>query len=76
MTECPDCKAAAEQEHHGFRVCPGCCARSVARSPHFKRVRDTGMQDRQYRSLLEQMGTTHQAVKDAAAADVLMRRQK
>jgi carboxylesterase type B len=68
---CADCTAAAAQPWHGFTAkCPGCCARAAARSPHFRRVRDNGTQDRQYRALLEQMGLSHDQVKAAAAADV------
>lgn len=68
---CDNCTRAATEPWHGFTAgCPGCCARSVARSPQFHAVRKSGMQDRRYRALLEQMGTTHDAVKAAAAADV------
>jgi carboxylesterase type B len=71
MSPCEDCATAARELHHGFRNgCPGCCARAAARSPHFRRVRDNGTQDRQYRALLEQMGLSHDQVKAAAAADV------
>jgi hypothetical protein len=74
MTTCPDCTQAAARPWNGFRAgCPGCAARAAARSPHFRRVRDQGMQDRQYRALLEQFGLTHQQVKDAAAADLEQR---
>lgn len=67
---CPDCATAAKQLHHGFRAnCRGCCARAAARSPHFHRVKTSGMQDRQYRALLAQFGLEHSEVRAAAEAD-------
>jgi hypothetical protein len=70
MTDCEDCTLAARQLHHGFRAkCSGCAARAAARSPHFARVKTSGMQDRAYRGLLEQFELTHDQVKAAAAAD-------
>lgn len=69
---CPHCTAAAQRMHHGFQACcQGCSARAAARSPHYRRVRDAGRLDRQYRALLEQFGLTHEAVKEAAAVDKL-----
>lgn len=70
MSDCPDCTLASKQPHHGFRAnCQGCAARAAARSPHFRRVRDNGMQDRAYRSMLDLYGITHDDVKAAAGAD-------
>jgi hypothetical protein len=72
MSGCPDCTAAAERDWHGFvNGCRGCCARAAARSPHFRRVRDAGAQDRAYRQLLEQFALSHEDVKAAAAVDAL-----
>lgn len=71
---CPDCKAAAEREHHGFQAnCRGCRARGAARSPHYRRARESGMQDRPYRALLQQFELTHEQVRAAAAADFMLR---
>ncbi len=71
---CPACLTAAVRPSHDFREnCTGCCARSLARSPHFKRVRDAGMQDRPYRLLLLQFEVTHADVLRAAAADALLK---
>lgn len=68
--DCEDCTIAAQQRHHGFRSgCKGCAARAAARSPHFRRVRDNGMQDRAYRAMLDLYGVDHGQVKAAAAAD-------
>ena len=71
MSTCMDCTKAARAEHWGFAAdCVGCCARAAARSPHFRRVRDAGMQqDGQYRRLLAQFGLQHEQVRAAAAAD-------
>lgn len=72
MNSCPECQTASAQPHHGFAMgCAGCCARAAARSPHFFRVRQAGMQDRQYRALLEQFGLTHDQVKAAHASDAI-----
>lgn len=72
MSSCDNCTTSAQQEHHGFSAgCRGCCARAAARSPHFRRVRDQGHQDRHYRALLQQFDLTHDQVKAAAAADKL-----
>lgn len=71
---CTNCTRAAAEPWHGFSSgCPGCRARSVARSPQFYAVRKSGVQDRHYRGLLEQMGTAHESVKAPAAADAAMR---
>lgn len=70
MTDCIDCDMAAKKSWHGFRNgCAGCCARAIARGPHFYRVRTQGVQDRHYRQLLQEFGTTHEQVKAAAAVD-------
>ncbi len=70
---CPDCTAASERGHHGFRAeCMGCCARAAARGPHYRRCRDAGVQDRAYRQMLEQFGLTHQQAQDAATSDALV----
>lgn len=69
---CEDCDTAAKEPHHGFRAnCKGCAARAVSRGPNWRRVRDAGMQDRRYRAELELLGVTHEAVREAAAADRL-----
>ena len=71
---CKACAAAASELSHLFiSGCMGCCARAAARSPQYRKARDTGIQDRAYRSLLEQFGLTHEQVRDAAAADVVSR---
>ena len=73
-SDCPDCTAAAQQDWHGFKAgCLGCAARAVARGPNYRRVRDAGRLDRQYRGELEQLGVTHEQVKAAAQADALGR---
>ncbi len=67
---CKDCETAAARMWSGFTFgCQGCLARSAARSPHYRRVRDAGKLDRQYRALLAQFGVSHEAVKEAAARD-------
>lgn len=67
---CEDCAAAAREPWRGFMAsCRGCCARALARSPHFRRVRDSGMQDRAYRSALQQFGLTHEEVREAVRKD-------
>jgi hypothetical protein len=67
---CLDCDLAAKKRHHGFRSgCQGCAARSLVRSPHWRRVQAAGVQDRPYRAALAQFGLTHEQVKAAAAAD-------
>lgn len=67
---CSDCDRAAKKRHHGFSAgCRGCAARSLVRSPHWRRVQQAGVQDRQYRAALQQMGVTHDDVCAAAAAD-------
>lgn len=70
MTDCTDCLAAAKRAHHGFTAnCRGCCARALARGPHFRRVREAGSLDRAYRLALEQFGLDHLEVRAAAQAD-------
>lgn len=72
--DCPDCKDAAERPHHGFHAgCSGCRARSAARTPHYRRARESGVQDRPYRLLLHQFDLTHEQVRAAAAADFASR---
>ena len=70
---CADCTTAAKRSHWGFTAgCRGCCARSASRTPHWRRVRDNGMQpDRQYRLLLDHFGLTHDEVRVAASLDRL-----
>lgn len=71
---CPDCEAAARTPWHGFRACSGCAARAVSRGVNYRRCLAAGMQDRLYRDELELMKTTHEAVRAAAAADQLNRK--
>ena len=72
MTSCPDCLAASERMHHGFKAgCDGCKARAISRSPHYRRVRDAGRLDRDYQRLLDSFGLKHEDVKTAAEADKL-----
>jgi hypothetical protein len=70
---CLDCATSAKAEHWGFTAgCSSCCARAASRTPHFRRVRDAGMQlDSQYRRLLAQFRLDHEQVRAAAAADRL-----
>lgn len=69
---CEDCDMAKFVLHHGFRMgCLGCCARAASRSPQYRKARDTGMQQRDYRALLDQFGLTHQQVREAAANDAI-----
>jgi hypothetical protein len=63
---CPDCQAASERMHHGFKAgCDGCKARAI------RRVRDAGRLDRDYQRLLDSFGLKHEQVKEAAKADKL-----
>ncbi len=67
---CHHCILAAKKRHHGFEAgCAGCAARSLVRSPHWRRVQQAGVQDRYYRLALAQHGVTHDQVRAAAAAD-------
>ena len=67
---CRHCTLAAERSHWEFATgCRGCIARGVARGAHFRRCRDAGALDRQYRQQLQQAGVTHDEVKSAATAD-------
>lgn len=67
---CEHCEIASKRLWSQFTVgCKGCLARSCARSPHYRRVRDAGVLDRQYRMLLEQFKVTHDEVKAAAQRD-------
>jgi len=70
--KCKDCAQASAQVWHIFSAdCPGCAARALARGPHFKRCRDAGRLDRQYRAALDLFGLTHEQVRAAAAVDRL-----
>jgi hypothetical protein len=76
MSDCDDCRKAAERRHHGFQSgCKGCCARAASRSPHYRRCRDSGVQDREYRGLLTQFSLTHDQVRDAAQSDAMGKTQ-
>ena len=71
MTDCKACKKATERASGEFiGGCLGCAARAAARSPHYRRVRDAGVLDRQYRSMCEQYGVTHEQVRAQAQVDV------
>jgi hypothetical protein len=71
-TTCPECATSAREPWHHFTGgCKGCAARSIARSPHFHRVSQAGMQDRAYRMALQQFAVSHEEVKAAAASDAL-----
>ena len=68
MADCPDCTTARAQPHWGgYRAaCPGCRARSFARSPQFDAARKAdkttlaGRAAREaYRVLLAQVGVEH-----------------
>jgi hypothetical protein len=67
---CEACKQAAERVSAMFRDgCPGCMARSAARSPQFFEARQAGKLTPDYREMLQRLGVTHEAVKAAAAVD-------
>ena len=66
---CDDCLSATKRISHGFRDCPGCKARAVARSPRFCASVKGGVQTPEYRRMLDQVGVTHDQVKAAAYAD-------
>lgn len=67
---CPACTTAAQQVSAMFHAgCPGCMARSAARSPQFHEARQAGKLTTDYRDLLQRLGVTHEAVKAAAAVD-------
>lgn len=67
---CPACTTAAQEVCAMFVVgCPGCMARTAARSPQFFEARQAGKLTPDYRDLLQRLGVTHEAVKAAAAAD-------
>lgn len=69
---CPDCTTAAQRMHHGFSAgCKGCAARAVSRGPNYRRARDSGRQDWKYRAELENLGVTHEQVREAARVDAL-----
>jgi len=71
---CRDCTNAAAKRWHGFsQDCKGCCARAASRSPHYRRCRDNGVQDREYRGLLAQFSLTHEDVRAAAQSDAMSR---
>lgn len=74
---CEACvQAAAKVSHLFYGGCRGCAARSIVRGPHFRRVQQAGMQDRQYRATLAQLGVTHEEVREQAAADMLLKVQQ
>jgi hypothetical protein len=76
MTDCHDCSQAAAKRWHSFSAgCKGCCARAASRSPHYRRCRDSGVQDREYRGLLTQFSLTHDQVRDAAQSDAMGKTQ-
>lgn len=56
---CPACTEASRSPNWGIFIagCRGCCARSIARSKPFFDSRTTGVQTREYRALLDQVGT-------------------
>lgn len=67
---CKACTTAAQQVSAMFHAgCPGCMARSAARSPQFHEARQAGKLTPDYRDLLQRLGVTHEAVKAAAAVD-------
>lgn len=67
---CEACTAAAERVCAMFHAnCPGCMARSAARSPQFFEARQAGKLTPDYRDVLQRLGVTHEAVKAAAAKD-------
>ena len=66
---CKDCATAAERLSHHFSDCQGCKARAVARSPRFREALKGGTQTPEYRRMLEQVGVTHEEVKQAAQND-------
>jgi hypothetical protein len=73
---CLDCtKAAAVPHWAGFMsYCPGCTARSVSRSPLFASARraegKAGHPDVEaYLAMIERIGVTHEAVREAWKAD-------
>lgn len=69
---CVDCEAASKAPWHGFKAaCPGCAARAVSRGANYRRCLAGGMQDRRYRDELDLLKVTHEAVREAAAADKL-----
>lgn len=69
---CANCTQARLGPWHGFTAnCLGCAARAVARGPNFRRCCQAGMQDRRYRSELEQFGVTHDQVREVAKVDKL-----
>lgn len=71
---CPACIKSEQFRTHDFNdVCKSCDARKFSRRPEFKRVRDTGMQDRDYREKLNSLGITHEEVKAAYNADAANR---
>jgi hypothetical protein len=68
--DCPDCLAASERMHHGFRSsCDGCKARAVARGPAFFHRNDSDDKARQYRELLARVRLSPAAVMRARDAD-------
>ena len=67
---CPDCQAASERQHHGYRSgCKGCQARAISRSPAFHESRRLTRQTATYRQMLKQFDITHDEVLRAAETD-------
>lgn len=74
---CAACAEAADRVSSMFHAgCPGCMARSAARSPQYREARNAGRITHGYRLLLEQyfgagcdLAKVHDEVKAAAAAD-------
>lgn len=74
---CPACKTASERVSAMFHAgCPGCMARSAARSPQYREAQAAGRITHGYRLLLEgyygagcDLAKAHQQVKAAAAVD-------
>lgn len=80
---CQACTDAAERVSAMFHAgCPGCMARSAARSPQFRQARDAGRITHGYRLLLQayygadcDIGKANEQVKAAAAADFEQKQQ-
>lgn len=73
-TTCAACEQSRVTVSHSFHAgCRGCAARAVSRGPNYRRVRQAGVLDRQYRGELDALGVTHDEVKAAAAADAIDR---
>lgn len=67
---CEHCTAAAQGPHYVYSAsCKACQARDIAGGPVFFRCREAGKQDKEYRSLLQLRGVTHEAVVRASEAE-------